>query len=183
MEYTYRVDTSGADVTLTLPAATGSGRKYNVKLWVAGNDCLVDPDGTDEIDNLGAANLTNHQSIRAHPQRLTDQIAQGDRPGTLNVRWAGLESDHMRMLRMQLRQRPLPDLADAARGADCVDDVGVGHVSLPVCLSFCSGLLRHCRSGRQSQGRQACARPAVADAAQLVPRGGTADCQGSGASA
>jgi hypothetical protein len=43
-----------ADTTISLPASAGIGRTVIVKNIGTTYDCLVDPNGTEEIDNSGA---------------------------------------------------------------------------------------------------------------------------------
>jgi len=56
-----------------------------------------------QLDHLRTAELADHQPIRAHPQCLADQLAQPDRSGTLDVRRAGDETHHVRVVDHQLR--------------------------------------------------------------------------------
>ena len=50
----------------------------------------------------GTADLTHHQSVRPHPQRLPDQVGQGDRPGEFGIGRAGLQAYDVRMVRREL---------------------------------------------------------------------------------
>lgn len=54
--YHYSVDTSGGSVTATLPAISGltNGDQIRFKLYDATNDLILAPNGTDQIDGLGA---------------------------------------------------------------------------------------------------------------------------------
>ncbi len=63
---------------------------------------------------------------RARPDDVVDRggidaVAVADR----------LEHRHREVLGVQMRKRALAGLADPARGADCIDDIGFGHVGSP----------------------------------------------------
>jgi hypothetical protein len=55
-----------------------------------------------QVDDLGATHLTDDDAVGPHPQRLPNEIAQGDGPGTFDVRGPRNESDDVRMRRRQL---------------------------------------------------------------------------------
>ena len=59
-------------------------------------------EGGEQLDHLAAAHLADHQPVGSHPQRLPDQVAQGDLAGTLDVGRPRLERDDVRMRRSQL---------------------------------------------------------------------------------
>jgi hypothetical protein len=58
--------------------------------------------GQEQIAELRTADLTNHYSVRPHPQRLAYQVRERDRAHELRVRRAGLESHNVGMVRRQL---------------------------------------------------------------------------------
>jgi hypothetical protein len=59
-DYFTAVDTSGADVTINLPAASGcKGRTYVIKKIAAGNTLTVDAAGADLIDGAAIYSVTN----------------------------------------------------------------------------------------------------------------------------
>jgi len=59
-DYFTSVDTSGADVTINLPAASGcAGRVYVIKKIAAGNTLTVDAAGADLIDGAAVFSVTN----------------------------------------------------------------------------------------------------------------------------
>lgn len=55
----------------------------------------------EQLADLFSATLADHQAIRPHAQRLTDQAAQRDAAGALEIRLPRLESDVVRMPRPQ----------------------------------------------------------------------------------
>ncbi len=59
-----------------------------------------------QLDHLTTAHLPDHESIRAHPEGLAHQRAQGDLTGTLDVGRPGLEADHVRMVGPELARSP-----------------------------------------------------------------------------
>jgi hypothetical protein len=55
-----------------------------------------------QVAHLGAADLPDDQPVRAHPQRLPDQVAHGDPTGALDVDRSGHQPDHVRVPGPQL---------------------------------------------------------------------------------
>jgi len=43
--------------------------------------------------HLGAAYLAHDQSVGAHPRCLTDEVAQGDLTGALDIGWTALQGN------------------------------------------------------------------------------------------
>ena len=56
----------------------------------------------EQVADLGAADLADDQPVRAHPQGLADQVAQGHPAGALDVRRAGDQAHDVRVPRPQL---------------------------------------------------------------------------------
>ena len=93
------------------------------------------------VQRLAAADLADDDPVRAHPQRVADQVADGHRAAALDVRRPGLQPDHVLLLQRQLggvldRDDPLPARDElrqrvqhgglARRGAAGDDDVQPG---------------------------------------------------------
>ncbi len=59
-DHTIRVDTTGGNVTIALPAASGNaGRMFVIKKTVAANTVTVDPSGAETIDGSSTITLTS----------------------------------------------------------------------------------------------------------------------------
>ena len=50
-----------------------------------------------QVGDLGAAHLADHEPVRPHPQRLPDEVGQRDGAGELGVGRAALHPDHVRV--------------------------------------------------------------------------------------
>jgi len=59
-------------------------------------------ESSQQVDHLGSSNLTNHQSVGTHSQRLTNQIAHAHVPGTLNVGRSNFQPHDVFVVRVQL---------------------------------------------------------------------------------
>jgi hypothetical protein len=55
-----------------------------------------------QVTDLGATDLADHQPVRTHAERLTDQISQADRSSQLGVSRPTLDSHDMRMVGREL---------------------------------------------------------------------------------
>ena len=69
----------------------------------------------EQLDDLGAADLTHDQAIRPHAQCLAHQIAHRHGPGALDVGRATLKADQVRMVGTQRAGREIAHLIQAAR--------------------------------------------------------------------
>jgi len=61
-DYQIVCDATSNNVVLNLPAATGSGKEYNIKrvdaTFTSGNSCTITPNGTDTIDGAATQSIT-----------------------------------------------------------------------------------------------------------------------------
>jgi hypothetical protein len=91
-----------------------------------------------QIERLAAANFSEHDAVRAEAQRGLEQISNGDAPLAAGVCGAGLEPDHVLLLKLELtrvldhddalargheRRESVQHRRLAAPGAPCDDDV------------------------------------------------------------
>ena len=58
--------------------------------------------GLEEVEGLRAADFADDDAFGTHPQAVLDQVAHGDLALALKVRGAGLQTDHVRLLELQL---------------------------------------------------------------------------------
>jgi hypothetical protein len=81
----------------------------------------------EHVHHLGAADLTDHQPVRTHSQRLPHQRPQRHLTGSLDVGGARLEGDHMRMVGTQLGGVLHQDqaLVGGDKGEQCVQQGGL----------------------------------------------------------
>jgi hypothetical protein len=56
-----------------------------------------------EIEGFRAAHLADDNSLRAHAQAVSHEIAHRDRPAPLEIRRPRLKPHHMRLLQLQFR--------------------------------------------------------------------------------
>ena len=54
--------------------------------------------GLKHVEHFGTANLTNHDPIRSHAERVSDEISLADGSLSLDVGWARLEPDDVILL-------------------------------------------------------------------------------------
>ena len=59
--------------------------------------------GGQQLADLRATAFPHHEPIRAHPQRLPDQVREVHGTGPLHVLLPGLHADHVGMIGVQLR--------------------------------------------------------------------------------
>ena len=69
-----------------------------------------------QVHHLGTAHLTDHEPVRAHPQRLTDQRAHRDLAPPLEIGRPRLHADHMRVAADRARRCPRRSRSGHARG-------------------------------------------------------------------
>ena len=55
-----------------------------------------------QVERLGPAHLADHDPVRAHPQRVAQQVADRHLPPALDARRPALEPDHVRLLKAEL---------------------------------------------------------------------------------
>ena len=56
------------------------------------------------VERFAAAHLADDDTIRAHTQRVSHQIANGDLPRSLQVRGSCFQREHMRLLQLNFRR-------------------------------------------------------------------------------
>jgi hypothetical protein len=61
-------------------------------------------EGGEQVGDLAAAHLADHQTVGAHPQRLAHQVAEAHRAGALHVGRPGQQPDDVRVGRGELRR-------------------------------------------------------------------------------
>ena len=61
-------------------------------------------EGREQVNNLGAANLTDHDAVGSHAQRLPKQQRHGNFTAPFRVGAPGYKAHHMRMLRRKFRR-------------------------------------------------------------------------------
>ena len=59
--------------------------------------------GGQQVHHLRAATLADHEPVRAHTQRLHNELTQPDFTGTFGVGGAGFEGNNLLMLRREFR--------------------------------------------------------------------------------
>ena len=98
-----------ATVLLSSPASAPTGTQTQVhRLRAIGvqsrsSTAVTGVHGGQQVHHLRAAALTDHEPIRAHTQRLHNQLTQPDFAGAFGVGGAGFEGNNLLMLRREFR--------------------------------------------------------------------------------
>lgn len=89
----------------------------------AATSLMTGVQGTEEINDFGSPHLSDDKPVGAHPQGLTDEVAQADTARALKIGRARLQADDVRVKRSQLRrvfdeQQPLIGVGQGEQGGE-----------------------------------------------------------------